>query len=865
MAGPTRASTRNAAMKPAIPSSQPTLDPSSGSTVMDDNMNATRLSQTLEPLEIGSTKNPTSTSHGDVSVLGAGIKDLMSTMSELQKLGLGQYDVPVAKCVVCGDQSAGKSSVIEAISGIKVPRAGGTCTRCPMFIELKSSEELDCNWEATVKLRTAYDYDPQCVDAKSQKYPPWFPKAIPIEVDFGHTNDQEELADIIFQAQLALLNPKKDFRVYATRPPSSHDKTSDAREADFSPNVLCISITAPGLPDLSFFDLPGVIIARGNRKKEVLKKFIEDLVTEYVEDSSALVLLTSSLEMDWDISSHAAELITKTNATSRTVGVLTKPDRIDNPARYIDIRKALDGSADPLGHGYHVVKQPDQSSLDRAISHTEARTQEMAFFDQNQPWSTDLRIYQEKFGTLNLQVALSKKLVAMSLGALPLARARISDMLAGIEDTLTSIPPPPTRDVTGVVNDALRFFTETLRKEMLGEKNANTWRLKWDELRKEFTKQLQDLRPRVAIRGKQDQLLSRTNDGLEMIDLVTSDEEEQRAPITPSKRKQPSSTLTTPSKGTATPSSSTNRPPKKPKFDTEQYDLDQLHERLYRMSSAKLAHAVNPDAIEVLMLEPLRPWGKQMQKFYAKIEQALTTRIDQVLVSCLGQWRQNLLFKETRETTKRFFKLHFDEQRTVMGPEAYEAELAGPYFHDTQYYDSKMDRFLNKYKETRFKIRKKVYFTADGGIAPKNSDDLAKKEHLKSTLTNDPYAQEVEVIAKIHSYYDCASIRFHEAICMRIESKLFRRLSENLLPELKEALELTDDKVYQRCVQLLAEDSGRETRRRDLVQQREVLLAGQKLLDNLDEKYKDEGSFALFNGGTVDDEGDEHMASAPED
>ena len=38
-------------------------------------------------------------------------------------------DVDIPAIVAIGWQSAGKSSLIEAISGIKLPRASGTCTR----------------------------------------------------------------------------------------------------------------------------------------------------------------------------------------------------------------------------------------------------------------------------------------------------------------------------------------------------------------------------------------------------------------------------------------------------------------------------------------------------------------------------------------------------------------------------------------------------------------------------------------------------------------------------------------------------------------------------------------------------------------
>jgi hypothetical protein len=150
------------------------------------------------------------------------------------------------------------------------------------------------------------------------KFAPWVRKSSPEEVPFAETTDQSKLGDLIARAQLAILNPRKDPAIYIPGGPA--EVRNEDREAEFSPNVVCIYISGPTLPDLSFYDLPGVIITRGNRAKEILKKFIEDLVSEYISDPNALVLLTSSLEIDWELSSNAAELVAKTGATDRCFG-----------------------------------------------------------------------------------------------------------------------------------------------------------------------------------------------------------------------------------------------------------------------------------------------------------------------------------------------------------------------------------------------------------------------------------------------------------------------------------------------------------------------------------------------------------------
>jgi len=45
--------------------------------------------------------------------------------------------------VVCGAQSAGKSSVLECISGIEFPRDQNTCTRTPTIIQMECNKLID--------------------------------------------------------------------------------------------------------------------------------------------------------------------------------------------------------------------------------------------------------------------------------------------------------------------------------------------------------------------------------------------------------------------------------------------------------------------------------------------------------------------------------------------------------------------------------------------------------------------------------------------------------------------------------------------------------------------------------------------------
>ncbi|KAL6751621.1 hypothetical protein V8C86DRAFT_2439838 [Haematococcus lacustris] len=78
--------------------------------------------------------------HGAASGVLAGLaasdygeqsRQITALLAKLADFGAA-HEISYPTIVVCGDQSAGKSSIIQRISGIDLPRSSGTCTRCPM-------------------------------------------------------------------------------------------------------------------------------------------------------------------------------------------------------------------------------------------------------------------------------------------------------------------------------------------------------------------------------------------------------------------------------------------------------------------------------------------------------------------------------------------------------------------------------------------------------------------------------------------------------------------------------------------------------------------------------------------------------------
>ena len=74
------------------------------------------------------------------SNLGLASLDLLEKIDKLFACNVGDY-VDLPQLVVVGDQSSGKSSVLEALPNLPFPRESGLCTRFATQITFRRSQE----------------------------------------------------------------------------------------------------------------------------------------------------------------------------------------------------------------------------------------------------------------------------------------------------------------------------------------------------------------------------------------------------------------------------------------------------------------------------------------------------------------------------------------------------------------------------------------------------------------------------------------------------------------------------------------------------------------------------------------------------
>ncbi|XP_024293886.1 interferon-induced GTP-binding protein Mx2-like isoform X3 [Oncorhynchus tshawytscha] len=78
------------------------------------------------------------------------VRPYIDLIDYLRSIGI-EKDLPLPSIAVVGDQSSGKSSVLEALSGVALPRGNGIVTRCPL--ELRLCYVSGVAWKAVISYR----------------------------------------------------------------------------------------------------------------------------------------------------------------------------------------------------------------------------------------------------------------------------------------------------------------------------------------------------------------------------------------------------------------------------------------------------------------------------------------------------------------------------------------------------------------------------------------------------------------------------------------------------------------------------------------------------------------------------------------
>ncbi|KAH9965465.1 P-loop containing nucleoside triphosphate hydrolase protein [Russula dissimulans] len=382
---------------------------------------------TIAYLEVSST----TTQVENQAILGGNATQFahnqLRLMNTLHDIGL-DVDIDLPIIAVIGSQSSGKSSLIYSTTGVPLPKAPGeACTRCPIECRLTRREEP---WSCAIFLRR------RSPSGGLSKEP------------FGEViTDSSLLTNIILRAQLAILNPRTPALTFL----DVNTDLDTATDLSFTSDIVCLEITGPGYSDISFIDLPGLIRNVGTTGNRENIRLIEELATEYISKPNCIILMTITCETDF-ANQGAYELARSFDPFGhRTVGVLTKPDRIPDAAhdRWVQY---IDGEAEPLRHGWFCVKQHDSQSPGPLPSLVQVREYEEQYFNKTSAWQSLPRQSRDRLGTRNLVRHLEDILSQLIHSTLPDIKFKIRELQDSATHRLERLGKPPSEDSVGEIN-----------------------------------------------------------------------------------------------------------------------------------------------------------------------------------------------------------------------------------------------------------------------------------------------------------------------------------------------------------------------------------------------------------------------------
>uniref|UniRef100_A0A3Q0RHP9 Interferon-induced GTP-binding protein Mx n=1 Tax=Amphilophus citrinellus TaxID=61819 RepID=A0A3Q0RHP9_AMPCI len=366
------------------------------------------------------------------------VRPCIDLIDSLRSLGV-EKDLALPAIAVIGDQSSGKSSVLEALSGVALPRGSGIVTRCPLELKMKRKKEGE-DWSGKIS------------------YP-------------GH--EEEKIGD----------------------PTSVGEKIEEAQNemagvgVGISDELISLEIASPDVPDLTLIDLPGIARVAVKGQPENIGDQIKRLIQRFIKKQETISLVVVPCNVDI-ATTEALKMAQQVDPEGeRTLGILTKPDLVDKGTEQTVV-EIVHNEIIPLKKGYMIVRCRGQKEITEKVSLNEALETEEVFFKDHAYFHT---LYSEGHATVpKLAEKLTLELVHHIEKSLPRLEEQIDEKLAQTQAELDRYGNGPPSDpaqrliflidkVTAFTQDAISLTTG---EELNCGENLNVF----TSLRQEFGK-----------------------------------------------------------------------------------------------------------------------------------------------------------------------------------------------------------------------------------------------------------------------------------------------------------------------------------------------------------------------------------------
>ena len=312
---------------------------------------------------------------------------LMDDIDKLRSQGISHY-VQLPQLIVCSDQSSGKSSVMEAISGIPFPVKDNLCARFATEVILRRNANTGISVRIVLGLTRSSEERARLTAFDSPQL------------------SLEKLPELIEKAKSAL-------------------GVTESAQA-FAIDILRLEISGPTNPHLTIVDLPGLIHSENKLQSASDVEVIQTMVRNYMANPRSIILAIVSAKND-----YANQIVLKLakefdSYGKRTLGIVTKPDTLPigsgSEKSFVELVQNLDVG---FRLGWHALMNRSFESRDCTIQ--ERDSAEESFFNQG-TWK---ELPRSIIGISTLRSRLSEVLFDQIRAELP---ALILDIESGIGD-----------------------------------------------------------------------------------------------------------------------------------------------------------------------------------------------------------------------------------------------------------------------------------------------------------------------------------------------------------------------------------------------------------------------------------------------
>lgn len=358
--------------------------------------------------------------------------EILDLITQLQQHGIqDHYDMP--QIIVCGSQSAGKSSVLTAITGIPFPKARETCTKFVTQVTLQRREQPVETVEVTIKP------EPKSDSARVARLTAFR--------EYCDGSDCLTKLSSILEDAKAVIFDKAD------------------KDRLITKDIVQVTIAGPKKRPLQLFDLPGLmgVDHRGE------KKDVEEIVRQYMEMPQSIIL--GVVRASGDLNGLESEVLDWCKKTydpegTRTIGVVTNPDRSDSDENaWIQV---LRGEPNNFGlkNQWHVLRNPGESEN---IHPNQRDEWERKWFEENR-WKD---VPQGVRGADALFDRLCNLLFSRLRERLPALRKHLQDSLTGIESKLDKLGDTSASERIRVFRQRLEDLRKASRDHAGGTYNSD--------------------------------------------------------------------------------------------------------------------------------------------------------------------------------------------------------------------------------------------------------------------------------------------------------------------------------------------------------------------------------------------------------